>query len=78
MTSRKRLKKENEELRNELATMKVWLRAYISMAKKQQDDIDCLNASLDAAAADLERWKTIARKADERRIAYVRSVSSAD
>lgn len=76
--TRKTLEAENKMLLNQLASMKVMLRAYIQSNKKLQDDIDVLNASLNAAAADMERWRSIAHKADERRREYVRSVSSAD
>ena len=76
--TRKTLEAENKMLLNQLASMKVMLWAYMQSNKKLQDDIDVLNASLNAAAADMERWRSIAHKADERRREYVRSVSSAD
>lgn len=74
MRTRSTLAKENKELRNEVATLKIWLRAYRQENIKLQDDIDVLNASLNCTAAEMERWKNIARKADERRLAYVRSM----
>ena len=78
MVTKKKLRKENEELRNQLATMKIWLRSYIQSNRQLQDDIDVLNASLNCTEAEAERWRSIARKADERRLAYVRSNVSAD
>lgn len=74
MKTRAKLAKENKELRNEVATLKIWLRAYRQENIKLQDDIDVLNASLNCTAAEMERWQNIARKADERRLAYVRSM----
>ena len=77
MTKRK-LRKQIEELKTENATLKVCLRAYMQSNEKLQDDVDLLNASLDAAIADRERWMDIAHKADERRRNYVRHMVSAD
>ena len=77
--SRRKLIKENEQLREDIALLKILVKAYIRDNSKLQDDIDLLNASLDAAAADSERWKTIAHKADERRRQeYVRHMAAGD
>lgn len=71
MITRRKLKAENERLKQENATLKVWLRAYKAEHERQQEDIALLNASLDATVASMERWEKLARKADERRKRYV-------
>ena len=71
--------KENEQLREDMAVLKILVKAYIRDNSKLQEDIDLLNASLNAAAADSERWKNIAHKADERRRQeYVRHMAAGD
>ena len=76
MKSRRQLEKELEELRNENATLKVLVRAYIQSNNRMQDEIALLNESVDCSAAEIERWKEIAHKCDERRVQYVRSMVS--
>lgn len=76
MKSRRQLEKELEELRNENATLKVLVRAYIQSNNRMQDEIALLNESVDCSAAEMERWKEIAHKCDERRLQYVRSMVS--
>lgn len=71
MTTRRKLKAENKRLKEELAEVKLLLRAYMRSDREKQDVIDLLNASLDCTAAEMERWKEIAHKADERRKRYV-------
>lgn len=78
MKSRRQLIKELEELRNENATLKVLVRAYIQSNNRMQDEIALLNESVNCSAAEIERWKTIAHKADERRLEYVRHMVSAN
>jgi len=78
MKSRRQLIKELEELRNENATLKVLVRAYIQSNNRMQDEIAVLNESVDCSAAEIERWKEIAHKCDERRLQYVRHMVSAD
>jgi len=78
MKSRRQLEKELEELRNENATLKVLVRAYIQSNNRMQDEIALLNESVDCSAAEIERWKTIAHKCDERRLEYVRNMVSGD
>lgn len=76
MKSRRQLEKELEELRNENATLKVLVRAYIQSNNRMQEEIALLNESVDCSAAEIERWKEIAHKCDERRLQYVRSMVS--
>lgn len=78
MKSRRQLVKELEELRNENATLKVLVRAYIQSNNRMQDEIALLNESVNCSAAEIERWKEIAHKCDERRLEYVRHMVPAD
>lgn len=71
MIRKKTLIAENERLKQENATLRIWLRAYKMEHERQQEDIALLNASLDATIASKERWEKLARKADERRKRYV-------
>ena len=76
--SRRQLEAKVEEQAQEIATLNVLIRAYIQSNHKLQDDIDTLNRSLNCTAAELKRWQDIARKADERRLEYVRGMVSTD
>ena len=78
MKSRRQLIKELEELRSENATLKVLVRAYIQSNNRMQDEIALLNESVNCSAAEIERWKDIAHKCDERRVQYVRHMASTD
>ena len=78
MVTKKQLKEENEKLKTEIATLNVLLRAYMQSNHKLQDDIDVLNESLNCTAADRDRWRGIAHKADERRREYVRNHNDTD
>ena len=74
MVTKRKLRQENAQLTEENTTLKTLLRAYMKSNEKLQDEVSTLNASLDCTAAELERWKEIAHKADERRVNYVRSM----
>ena len=74
MVTKRKLRQENAQLTEENTTLKTLLRAYMKSNEKLQDEVATLNASLDCTAAELERWKEIAHKADERRANYVRSM----
>ena len=74
MVTKRKLRQENAQLTEENTTLKTLLRAYMKSNEKLQDEVATLNASLDCTAAELERWKEIAHKADERRVNYVRSM----
>lgn len=74
MVTKRKLRKEIEDLRNELATTNVLLRAYMQSNHKLQDEVELLNESLNCTAAELERWRKLAHKADERRREFVRSM----
>lgn len=63
-----------QELKNELATANVLLRAYIQSNQKLQDEVELLNESLNIIAEDRDRWRDIAHKADERRRDIVRNM----
>ena len=76
MVTKKKLKAEIQSLKKELATCNVLLRAYIQSNHKLQDEIDLLNESLNCTAAELERWRDIAHKADKRRLENVRNMDS--
>jgi len=78
MKTRATLAKENEELRNENATLKVLVRAYIQSNNRMQDEIALLNESLNTTSAEIKRWQDIAHKCDERRLEYVRHMVPAD
>lgn len=67
MVTKKKLREENAQLTEENTTLKTLLRAYMKSNEKLQDEVATLNASLDCTAAELERWKEIAHKADEMR-----------
>lgn len=67
MVTKKKLREENAKLTEENTTLKTLLRAYMKSNEKLQDEVATLNASLDCTAAELERWKGIAHKADEMR-----------
>ena len=67
MVTKKKLREENAQLTEENTTLKTLLRAYMKSNEKLQDEVAMLNASLDCTAAELERWKEIAHKADEMR-----------
>ena len=67
MVTKKKLREENAQLTEENTTLKTLLRAYMNSNEKLQDEVAMLNASLDCTAAELERWKEIAHKADEMR-----------
>ena len=68
----KKLESENKELRQDASTLKLLIRSYMRSDKKLRDEIEVLNASIKALEADRDKWKGIAHKADERRVAYVR------
>ena len=74
MVTKRKLRQENAQLTEENTTLKTLLRAYMKSNERLQDEVATLNASLDCTAAELERWKEIAHKADERRANYVRSM----
>jgi len=74
MVTKRKLRQENAQLTEENTTLKTLLRAYMKSNERLQDEVATLNASLDCTAAELERWKEIAHKADERRVNYVRSM----
>ena len=74
MVTKRKLRQENAQLTEENTTLKTLLRAYMKSNEKLQDEVATLNASLDCTASELERWKEIAHKADERRVNYVRSM----
>ena len=76
METKRKLRAEIQRLKNEVATCNVLLRAYIQSNHKLQDEVALLNESLDCTAAELERWRDIAHKADERRLNYVRNMDS--
>ena len=63
-----------QELKNELATANVLLRAYIQSNQKLQDEVELLNESLNIIAEARDRWRDIAHKADERRRDIVRNM----
>lgn len=72
MITKKQLRAENEKLKQEIATFRILLRAYMTSNHKYQDDIEVLNQSLDIANENAERWAKIAHKADEiRRAEYI-------
>jgi len=73
--SRRQIEEENEKLKNELATLRVMVRAYMQSNHRLQDEVEALNASIDILVAEKERWVQIAKKADERRLEYVRANS---
>ena len=76
--SRRQLEEKVKKQAEEIATLNVLLRAYIQSNQRLQDDIEALNQSLNCTAAELKRWQDIARKADERRLEYVRGMVSTD
>lgn len=67
MVTKKKLREENAQLTEENTTLKTLLRAYMKSNEKLQDEVATLNASLDCTAAEMERWREIAHKADEMR-----------
>ena len=71
MITKHKLKAELEQLRQDNAMLKLLTRAYMRKTAELEDDLAMVNASLDAAIADKERWQEIAQKADERRKRYV-------
>lgn len=73
MITKKKLKKEIEHLKQDNAQLSLLIRAYIRSNHKLEDDIKLLNASVDAMAKERDRWKELAHKTDERRVAYVRA-----
>ena len=75
MITKRKLKAEIEQLKQDNATLKLLTKAYMRRTKKLEADIELLNASLDTAADEKEKWKKIAHKADERRVNYVRNHS---
>ena len=71
--SRRQIEEENEKLKNELATLRVMVRAYMQSNHRLQDEVEALNASMNILVEEKERWVQIAHKADERRLEYVRA-----
>lgn len=67
MITVKKLKAELEELKQNNATLRLLVRAYMRRAKELEEDIAVLNASIDCLVADKERFRELARKSDERR-----------
>ena len=70
---RKTLRTQIEELKHDKSVLSLLLRAYMKRAKELEKEIELLNASLDACAADRDKWKNLAHKIDKRRIEYVRA-----
>ena len=71
--SRRQIEEDNEKLKNELATLRVMVRAYMQSNHRLQDEVEALNASMNILVEEKERWVQIAHKADERRLEYVRA-----
>lgn len=67
MITVKKLKAELEELKQNNATLRLLVRAYMRRANELEEDIAVLNASIDCLVADKERFRELARKSDERR-----------
>ena len=78
MITKRKLKAEIEQLKQDNATLRLLTKAYMRRNAKLEEDIAFLNASLDAFAADSEKWHKVARKADERRKELVRSMGTAN
>ena len=76
MKTKRALKAENERLKQNEATLRILCKAYMRRNEQLEIDLATANASLDAAIADKERWQTIAKKADERRLEYVRNTGN--
>ena len=72
--TRRTLEAENEKLRQDNATLRILTKAYMRRNQKLEDENAMLNASLDCAIADKERYMELAHKADERRRNYVRNM----
>lgn len=66
-------KAQMEELKKDNAMLQLLIHAYMRRNRELENDIALLNASLDVLADDKEKWKKIAKKADERRREYVRN-----
>ena len=75
MITKRKLKAEIEQLKQDNATLKLLTKAYMRRTAKLEADIELLNASLDAVADEKEKWKRIAHDIDERRKQYVRANS---
>lgn len=76
--TRKQMKAEIERLKQDNAALRLLTKAYMRRNAKLEEDIAFMNASLDACAADSERWHKIAKKADERRRELVRRLGTAN
>lgn len=73
MPTKRTLMVQMEQLKQDNAMLKLLTKAYMRRNAQLEQDITVLNASLDAAVADMEKWKRIAHRADKRRIEYVRA-----
>ena len=73
MITKRKLKAENERLKQDNATLKLMTKAYMRKNKELENHIEFLNASLKTVLSETNRWKDIAHKADERRRNYIRA-----
>lgn len=78
MITKRKLQKEIDQLRQDNAMLRLLTKAYMRRNAMLEEDIALLNASLDCAVMDKERWQGIAHKADERRRNYVRTMDCSD
>ena len=69
--SRRQLEAKVEQQNQDIHILQLMCKAYMKRNAKLEEEIEALNASLNATAASLERWQGIARKADKRRLEYV-------
>ena len=73
MPTKRTMLAQMERMKQDIATLRILCKAYMRRTAQLEEDIAMLNASLDCAAKEIDRWAEIAHKADERRLEYVRA-----
>lgn len=73
MPTKRTMLAQMERMKQDMATLRILCKAYMRRTAQLEEDIAMLNASLDCAEKQIDRWAAIAHKADERRLEYVRA-----
>ena len=66
-------RKEIERLNGDIQILTILIKAYQRENEKLKQDIECLNASLDAEHAERKKWEALAHKIDRMRIKEVKN-----
>ena len=73
MATKRKMLLQMEQMKQDIATLRTLCKAYIRKNDQLEAEIATLNAVLDCATEETERWKKIAQGGKERRHVHVRA-----